>query len=98
VETLRPEINIGGSTSQGKRKHRSDINVRFHETGPGVTINGDIVSFRETGDDMDEAVPLFSGDKMVKNLGWDKDGFVTIIQTQPMPITILTIYGDIEIE
>jgi hypothetical protein len=41
---------------------------------------------------MDEAVPLFTGDKEISfPSGYDNDAKIVIRQTQPLPMTILAI-------
>ena len=94
VKPMRPEIEAFGNTQQGKSKRWNNIIVRLLNT-VGVDINGDQVPFRKTSDNMDTAVPLFSGDKRVSNSGFDTDGFVTIKQEQPLPMTLLLITGEI---
>jgi hypothetical protein len=42
---------------------------------------------------MDESIAPITGDKRVMNLGWDREGQITIQQTQPLPMTILGISG-----
>ena len=44
---------------------------------------------------MGQPIPLFTGDKRVSNLGWDRKGQVTIEQNQPLPLTVLGITGTI---
>ena len=76
----------------GSLKKWSDIYVRLYET-QGLNINGDIIPFARAG--MTLAVTPFSDDKHVSNLGWDRDGYVTMEQTQPLPATILALYGQL---
>ncbi len=40
---------------------------------------------------------LFTGDKSINTLGWDKKGVVTIKQTQPLPFTVLAIIKEVTI-
>ena len=87
----RPEVPVAG-TSQGRTKSWGDIVVRLKDT-QGVTINGETVPWRAAGDPMGVAPPHFTGDKIVQNLGWDTDGYVTITQTQPCHIEVLAITG-----
>ena len=59
----------------------------------GATINGDQLPFRTSANAMDESITAITGDKRVTNLGWDREGQITIQQTQPLPMTILGISG-----
>jgi hypothetical protein len=41
---------------------------------------------------MDAAPPIFSGDKLIEwNGGYDFDGYITIQQEQPLPMTVVAI-------
>ncbi|MBE9515963.1 MAG: hypothetical protein IME93_03180 [Proteobacteria bacterium] len=94
VTPMRPEIEAFGNTQQGKAKRWNKVTVRLLNS-LGLEINGDQLPFRKTSDNMDTAVPVFTGDKQVSNSGFDTDGYVTIKQTQPLPMTILLITGEI---
>lgn len=97
LETMRPEVLMpSGGTSQGRKKHWASVLVRIYKT-LGVTIEGDAVPFRRASDKMDVPPPLKSDDVIVSNLGWSRDGRITIKQTQPLPATILAISGTIEV-
>jgi len=53
----------------------------------------DIIPFRSSAELMDQAVPLFTGDKTIEFDGdFDRDGFVVVQQDQPLPITVVAIY------
>ena len=48
--------------------------------------------FREGGDLLDQAVPLFTGDKEVSwPGGYDRDGVIRIESRQPLPLTLQAI-------
>ena len=42
---------------------------------------------------MGQNIEEFTGDKRVTNAGWDRNGQITIEQTQPLPMTVLGITG-----
>lgn len=90
--TARPEAGGGNGTAQGKRKRWSQVIVRLYKS-LGVKINGDQVPFRASSDAMGAAPALTSEDVSVMNLGYDRDGRITIEQTQPLPLTVLLITG-----
>ena len=53
----------------------------------------DLIPFRSSADEMDQALDLFTGDKEVEfRGGYDSDGFVVVIQNDAMPLTILAIF------
>ena len=96
LKLLRPEAVLADGTLQGRKKSWGNVNVRFFES-LGATINGQLIDFKTASDLMDTAIPVFTGDKDVKNLGWDKDGQITIKQTQPLAQTILAVSGVLEV-
>jgi len=94
IKTLRPEGTAAAGTAQGRKKRYNEIIVRLLDS-VGVTINGDQLPFRSSADEMGEPIPAFTGDKRVTNLGWNRDGQITIKQTQPLPMTVLAVTGTI---
>lgn len=95
VKPVRPEVAIAG-TSQGRKKHWSDIRVRVLRT-LGAKVNGEQIPFRSSADKMDEPPALFTGDVEKRNLGYDEDGYVIVEQTQPLPLTVVCIYGTLQV-
>jgi hypothetical protein len=92
LKTLRVEAGGQAGTSQGRKKRYNEVMVRLLNT-VGATINGDQLPFRTSSTPMGQNIPEFTGDKRVTNLGWDRDGQITVEQTQPLPMTILGITG-----
>ena len=96
LETLRMEAGAEDGIAQGKIKRIHGVTARFFQTvgaelGPD-TSNLDRLPFRDSSMAMDEAVPLFSGDKEISfPSGYDNDAKIVIRQTQPLPMTILAI-------
>jgi len=91
-------INAGGAdgTSQGKTKRITKVVIRFLRTlGAQAgfnTDNLDDIQFRSGSDPMDAPPPIFTGDKLLEwNGGYDFDGYITIQQAQPLPMTIVAI-------
>jgi len=97
MQTLRLEAGSSDGTSQGKPKRIHDITIRFHETvGAEVgtdSDNADRIFFRDSSMNMDEAVPLFTGDKEIEFAGGFTDGDrIYVRQSQPLPMTVLALY------
>lgn len=97
MQTLRIESGSSDGTSQGKPKRIHGITVRLFET-VGVEVGNesgeiDRIFFRDSSMAMDEAVPLFTGDKDIEFPGgFDDDDRIYLQQTQPLPLTILALY------
>jgi len=96
VETLRLEAGADDGIAQGKIKRIHGVTARFNNTvgaeiGPS-TANLDRVPFRDSSMSMNEAVPMFNGDKEVSfPSGYDNDAQIVIQQTQPLPMSVLAI-------
>ena len=96
VQTLRMEAGADDGISQGKIKRIHGVTVRFldsvgAELGPDAN-NLDRIPFRDSSMAMDEAVPMFDGDKEIFfPSGYDNDARVFVQQTQPLPMTVLAI-------
>jgi hypothetical protein len=94
LKTLSLEAGSQAGSAQGRKKRYNEIVVRLLNT-IGVSINDDQLPFRTSADEMGQPIPLFTGDKRVSNLGWDREGKVTIEQKQPLPLTVLGLTGTI---
>lgn len=96
IKTLRMEGGAEDGISQGKIKRIHGITVRFLDTvgaevGPDENTL-DRIPFRDSSMDMDDAVPMFVGDKEISYpSGYDNDARVMVRQNQPLPMTILAI-------
>jgi hypothetical protein len=97
METLRLEAGSVDGTSQGKPKRIHGITLRLHET-VGIEVGNDSgeadrIPFRDSSMAMDEAVPLFTGDKEIEFPGgFDDDDRIYVRQTQPLPLTVLALF------
>ncbi len=102
LKTMRIEGGSIDGTSQGKVKRIHDVTVRLYRSvglkiGPSSSIN-DLIPFRSSADEMDQALDLYTGDKTIEfGNGYDTDGFVTVRQEQPLPLTIIGIYARLEV-
>ena len=96
LQTNRIEAGAGDGTAQGKTKRINKVVIRFYNTlgayaGPDEN-SLDEVQFREGSDPMDQAPPLFTGDKLIEwPSGYDFDGYVMVKQTQPLPMTVVAL-------
>jgi len=96
VETMRLEAGADDGIAQGKIKRIHGVTARFFNTvgaelGPD-TDNLDRLPFRDSSMNMDEPVPLFTGDKEIYfPSGYETDARVVVRQSQPLPMTVLAI-------
>ena len=98
VKTMPLEAGAGDGTSQGKTMRIVNAVVRLHETGPGLwygpdTSNMDEYHTRGSGDLMDEAVPLLTGDTEILPWpsGYEFAPQVTLQHRTPLPCTIVAV-------
>jgi len=97
MQTLRIESGSVDGTSQGKPKRIHAITLRLHET-VGIEVGNsagelDRIPFRDSSMAMDQAVPLFTGDKEIEFPGgYEDDDRIYVRQTQPLPMTVLGLF------
>ena len=101
LQTMRLDAGSQNGTSQGKTKRIFEITIRLFES-IGVEVgeslsNMERIPFRTSSDPMDEGIPVFTGDKAVEFRGnYDTDGFIFVRQTQPLPLTVLSLYPELQ--
>jgi hypothetical protein len=102
LQTMRIESQSEEGTSQSRTKRINEVTIRLHETvgvevGPSLS-DMERIPFRSSAASMDTAVPLFTGDKQVEfRDDFNTDGYIYVRQTQPLPLTILSIYPRITV-
>ena len=101
LQTMRIDAGSQNGTSQSKTKRIYEITIRLYES-IGVEVGPDLnnmerIPFRSSADEMDEGVNVFTGDKEVEFRGnYETDGFIFVRQTQPLPLTILSLYPKLQ--
>jgi hypothetical protein len=101
VRSMRNEAGAVNGTAQGKTKRTNKAIFRFKDTlGGSIGARDsllDPINFRMPSDPLDEATPLFSGDKTVTMPeGYDTDGYVIYKNSQPLAATIICWMPDVE--
>ena len=100
LQTMRLDAGAANGTSQAKTKRIYDISLRLYES-VGVEVGPDLenmerIPFRSSADSMDTAIPVFTGDKEIEFRGnYETDGFIFVRQTQPLPLTVLSLYPNL---
>jgi hypothetical protein len=108
-QALRPEAGASQGTAQGHTMRSHRVFFRLHDTLGllvGATFNttgyGKLtaLNFRTSGDAMDTAVPLFTGDK--GDFAWEgsytTENYVCWRVSQPFPATICAIMPDLDLQ
>lgn len=84
IKTLRPDPSGQGGTAMFQKKRSATVYIRFLcSGGAGIKVNGELV--KQTSIESQEVFDYMRQ----ANLGWDRDGQVTIRQTQPFAMTVL---------
>ena len=96
IQTNRLEAGAGDGTAQGKTKRINKVVVRFLATvgaKAGAELTAlDEIQFRSPSVPMNQAVPPFTGDKLIEWPGsYDFDAYMVVQQPQPLPMTIVAI-------
>ncbi len=100
LQTMRLDAGAQNGTSQAKTKRIFNISIRLYES-IGVEVGPDLnnmesIPFRSSANPMDQAIPVFTGDKEVEFRGnYETDGFIFVRQTQPLPLTVLSLYPEL---
>jgi hypothetical protein len=98
---MRLDAGSQNGTSQAKTKRIYEITIRLYES-IGVEVgenlnNMERIPFRTSADVMDQGLPPFTGDKTIEFRGnYETDGFIFVRQTQPLPLTVLSLYPDLQ--
>ena len=92
LKTMPVEPQIQSGSLRGFKKRILEVNAEVFET-QALTINGELVSFRQFGqNNLDAAVTPFTGIKTIGPLlGFDKEGAITLKQTVPLALTVLAL-------
>jgi hypothetical protein len=94
IHLQHPVIQNEVGTSQGGVLSVNRIVVKLHET-LGLEVNGYDIPFRDFGENLDTASPIYSGDKVVQNLGWSDSEHIVLKQPYPLPWTILSVVSHV---
>jgi len=97
MQTVRPELSLADGPSQGRRRRLAKPWALLIDT-LGGTLQGEELPFRSSADPMDQPPALFTGTKIVPDTGWDRDGFITFVQTQPLPAEVLALGAILTVE
>lgn len=95
-------LDVPGQLLQGRTKRINEITIRFFETQAAKfgwsATDLDAVVFRDAGDPLEAATPLFSGDKREQFGGdYQTDARIWLIAEDPLPFTVTAIIPYFEV-
>ena len=100
LRPMRLEYAGARGSSQTRTKRIIEVTLRLHRSlggkvGPDGAREGarlEPLLYRTSADAMDGPPALFTGDKAVRfPQGWTPDGVLTVVQDQPLPMTVLLV-------
>jgi len=90
-------IDLPDGTSFGDIQRVIVTNVQVKDTAE-FYVDGKLQQFRKFGDELlDQKLPLYSGTKPVRHLGFDRTGTKRIHGSAPGPVTILSIRREVSV-
>jgi hypothetical protein len=102
LATQRIEAGSALGTAQAKVKRIHKCGLRLYSSlggkvGPGPT-NLDLIQYRTLNDFMNEVPPLLTGDTDVFAFpgGYETDGRIWVVADQPLPMTVIALYPEME--
>ena len=96
LKPMRLEFNGARGSAQTRTKRITEVALRLYRSlggkvGPDLARLEPLL-YRTSADVMDGPPALFTGDKSVRfRQGWSPDGVLTLVQDQPLPMTVLLI-------
>lgn len=95
ITTLKNDFDIGLGSMQGQRSRYIRPIMRLYKSSLPL-VDGNISPSRSGDFDMDESVPLFSGDLEIGPLNWSSNGQMTVTSSDPLPLRLSAIFGAFE--
>ncbi|MCD6376500.1 MAG: hypothetical protein J7L94_13290, partial [Caldisericaceae bacterium] len=101
LRTLRINAQLPDGSMQAREKRIVDIFARVKDSGSFIAgrdgENYDLVQDPNQQDVYGEPFPLFTGDLQIRYEGqYDKAGQVYVAQTNPLPLTLLALYPEVQ--
>ena len=100
------EVSLRDGSSEGRSQSIINVDIAFYKTVGAIigrydSEDGSVeeeIAFRSPYDLVGQAVPLFTGTKHYNlRLGFDRNASYFIKQTQPLPLTVISVVDTIEI-
>jgi len=95
IKTLQKEFDIGNGSMQGQKSRFIRPILRVYKSTHPL-VDGNLSPSRNASNEMDEAVPLYSGDIQYGTLNWSNNGQLTITVSTPLPLQLSGIFGSFE--
>jgi hypothetical protein len=96
VTTLPLEYQSAeGDTNYGQPSRRPRPILKVYRSSY-PNLNNQVPASRNTRDYMDSKVPLFTGNIKYSSTAWGDDSQINITSSEPLPVTIIGIYGTVE--
>lgn len=97
LQTLPATAQNAPFAIRRKQKRWQEGYATFHQTGPGVQLNGKAFPLPQQSGTYDDGPALFTGSAPLPSLGWARDVRWTLTHDTPLPCTVLAIGGALEV-
>lgn len=95
IKTLDLDRELGLGPMQGQRGRWARPILQVYSSARPL-VNNEFLPSRSSADEMDQAVPLYSGFLEYGPLDWSNDIKLTITTSDPLPLTLTGIFGAID--
>jgi hypothetical protein len=92
-----PDVAVRGPNGQRIKKRYVRLLARLEQSAC-LVLHGERIPFRSASMPQDQGVVPFSGDKEVTPLGFSQRAVVEFIVDQPLPCTLISLFGTLDIE
>jgi hypothetical protein len=92
-----PDVAVRGTNGQRIKKRYVRLLARLEQSAC-LVLHGERIPFRSASMPQDQGVVPFSGDKEVTPLGFSQRAVVEFIVDQPLPCTLISLFGTLDIE
>ena len=96
IQTMPVNIVLGNGPQVSKKKRKRRAFIRVKDTA-GLVVDGTAIPDRSLGAEPFAAITPATEQKTVKLRGWDRDATITITQSTPYPMTVLSINLEVAI-
>lgn len=95
--TLPVEVARPGVTGQGSRKRWTNLTARVQNTA-SLVLQNEKIPWRQPHMPQNQGPAVFTGDRVVNALGYDTYGMISFVVPDPLPCTIIAVYGTLDVE
>ncbi|MBL4837662.1 MAG: hypothetical protein JKY34_08785 [Kordiimonadaceae bacterium] len=89
----KPDFAVSEGSIRGKKRRVAKVAVNVKDSGEFLVDGKEVIVRKASNPTLDP--PLLNGLKKFRGLGWSDDGYTTITQSKPLPLTIVSITQEV---